>query len=216
MQGKYQLNIQMSYKTADMNIKSLEENIKDIDIYILDQILKDRYQPGAKILDAGCGNGRNLKWFYQAGFKIHGIDPDMERLKQCKELYKGQQENFIQATVEEMPYESNSFDHVVCVAVLHFARDLSHFYKMFEELLRILKPQGSLFIRIASNFGMEKQVKLIRSGVYELPDGATRFLLTQKILDEIQSKYNISLLENVKTTIVYNMRCMTTLVIQKE
>lgn len=206
----------MSYKTADMNIKSLEENIKDIDIYILDQILKDRYQPGAKILDAGCGNGRNLKWFYQAGFKIHGIDPDMERLKQCKELYKGQQENFIQATVEEMPYESNSFDHVVCVAVLHFARDLSHFYKMFEELLRILKPQGSLFIRIASNFGMEKQVKLIRSGVYELPDGATRFLLTQKILDEIQSKYNISLLENVKTTIVYNMRCMTTLVIQKE
>ncbi|MBK5209934.1 MAG: class I SAM-dependent methyltransferase [Flavobacteriaceae bacterium] len=199
-----------------MNIKSLEENIKGIDIYILDQILKDRYQPGAKILDAGCGNGRNLKWFYQAGFKIHGIDPDMERLKQCKELYKGQQENFIQATVEEMPYESNSFDHMVCVAVLHFARDLSHFYKMFEELLRILKPQGSLFIRIASNFGMEKQVKLLGSGVYELPDGTTRFLLTQKILVEIQSKYNISLLENVKTTIVHNMRCMTTLVIQKE
>ncbi|MGV8946059.1 MAG: class I SAM-dependent methyltransferase [Lutibacter sp.] len=199
-----------------MNIKSLEENIKGIDIYILDQILKDRYQPGSKILDAGCGNGRNLKWFYRAGFKIYGIDPDMERVKQCKELYQLQQENFIRATIEEMPYESNSFDHVICNAVLHFAEDLSHFYKMLEELLRILKPQGTLFIRVASNFGIENQVKLIGDGIYMLPDGSALFLLTQKILEKIQVKYSISLLENVKTTIVHNQRCMTTLVIQKE
>jgi len=199
-----------------MNIQSLKENIKDVDIYILDQVLKDRYQPGAKILDAGCGNGRNLKWFYQAGFEIYGIDPNMERLKQCKELYQLQQENFIQGTVEEMPYESNNFDHVICVAVLHFASDLSHFYNMFEEVLRILKPQGTLFIRVASNFGMENRVKLISPDVYEMLDGTTRFLLTQKILDEIQSKYSISLLENVKTTIVHNKRSMTTLLIQKD
>ena len=198
-----------------MNIQSLKEHIKGVDIYILDQILKDRYQPGTNILDVGCGNGRNLKWFYQASFKIHGIDPNMERLKQCKELYKLQQENFMKATAEEIPYEANSFDHVICVAVLHFAVDLSHFYKMFEELLRILKPQGTLFIRVASNFGMENRVKLISPGDYEMLDGTTRFLLTQKILDEIQTKYSISLLENVKTTIVHNKRCMTTLVIQK-
>jgi len=199
-----------------MNIQSLKEHIKDVDIYILDQILKDRYQPEAKILDVGCGNGRNLKWFYQAGYKIHGIDPNMERVNQCKELYKGLQENFIQGTVEEMPYETNSLDHVICVAVLHFAEDLSHFYNMFEELLSILKPQGTLFIRVASNFGMEKKVKLISPGVYEMLDGTTRFLLTQKILDEIQTKYSISLLENVKTTVVHNKRAMTTLVIQKD
>lgn len=199
-----------------MNIQSLKEHIKDVDIYILDQILKDRYQPKAKILDVGCGNGRNLKWFYQAGFKIYGIDPNMERVNQCIELYKLQQENFIQGTVEKMPYESNSFDHVICVAVLHFAADLNHFYIMFEELLRILKPQGTLFIRIASNFGMENRVKLISAGVYEMLDGSTRFLLTQKILDDIQTKYSISLLENVKTTIVHNKRAMTTLVMQKK
>ena len=37
-----------------MHITTLKEQIKDVDIYILDQILKDRYQTGAKILDAGC------------------------------------------------------------------------------------------------------------------------------------------------------------------
>lgn len=53
-----------------MNSNTLKEHIKDVDIYILEQFLKDRYQPGAKILDAGCGNGRNLKWFYKSGYEI--------------------------------------------------------------------------------------------------------------------------------------------------
>ncbi|MBI9042777.1 hypothetical protein [Lutibacter sp.] len=43
-----------------MKIESLKNSIKDVDIYILDQILKERYQPETKILDAGCGGGRNL------------------------------------------------------------------------------------------------------------------------------------------------------------
>lgn len=198
-----------------MNIQTLKENIEGIDIYILDQILKERYQPGAKILDAGCGSGRNLKWFYQSYFEIHGTDTDTERLQHCKDLYVLQQNNFIEASVEQMPYESNSFNHVICNAVLHFAKDLSHFYKMFEELLRILKPQGSLFIRTASNFGIESKVKLVSESVYKLPDGSTRFLLTQEILDSIQNMKGITIIEDVKTTIVHNKRCMTTLVIHK-
>lgn len=199
-----------------MNILTLKENIGGVDIYILDQILKDRYQPGAKILDAGCGSGRNLKWFYQSDFEIHGTDTDTERLQHCKDLYVLQQNNFIEAAVEQMPYESNSFNHVICNAVLHFATDLSHFYKMFEELLRILKPQGSLFIRIASNFGIESKVKLVSESVYKLPDGSTRFLLTQDILTDLQKNKSICWLEDVKTTIVHNKRCMTTLVLQKK
>jgi ubiquinone/menaquinone biosynthesis C-methylase UbiE len=199
-----------------MNLLTLKKSIKGIDIYILDQILKDRYLPGAKILDAGCGNGRNLKWFYQSDFEIHGTDNDAEALLRCKELYPTQKENFIQTNIDQMSYETNSFDHAICNAVLHFAKDLSHFYKMFEELLRILKPQGSLLIRIASNFGIESQVKLVSESVYKLPDGSTRFLLTQEILESIQNRKGISILEDVKTTIVHHKRSMTTLVIKKE
>ncbi|MFK5959096.1 MAG: class I SAM-dependent methyltransferase [Lutibacter sp.] len=199
-----------------MNLQTLEATIKDIDIYILDQILKERFQYGSKILDAGCGNGRNLKWFYAENFNIHGIDTDLEKLNYCKKIYKLQQNNFIQATVEEIPYESNSFEHIICSAVLHFAKDLNHFYRMFEELLRVLKHQGTLFIRVASNFGIENQVKHITNGVYELPDKTTRFLLTQVILDELLNKNNITLIENIKTTIVHNQRSMTTLVFKKE
>ncbi|NOR28480.1 MAG: methyltransferase domain-containing protein [Lutibacter sp.] len=199
-----------------MNLQLLKEHIEGIDIYILDLILKGRYQPGSKILDAGCGNGRNLKWFYAENFEIHGIDTNLKNLQTCKEIYKLQHTNFIQATVEKIPYESNSFGHVICSAVLHFAKDVNHFYKMFEELLRVLKPEGVLFIRLASNLGIENQVKHLANGVYELPDGSTRFILTQKILDEILNTKGISLEDNVKTTIVHTKRIMTTLIIKKE
>lgn len=199
-----------------MNLLTLKKSIKGIDIYILDQILKERYQSKAKILDAGCGSGRNLKWFYNNGFEIHGTDTNQDQLQICKELYVEQQANFIQSSIKQMPYTSDSFDHLICNAVLHFSEDLNEFFQMFEELLRVLKPKGSLFIRVASNFGIENQLEFINNGVYKLPDGSTRFLLTPQILADLQANYCISWLEDVKTTIVHNKRSITTLVIKKE
>lgn len=199
-----------------MNLQTLQENIQGIDIYILDQLLKDRYQPGDKILDAGCGRGRNLKWFYNTGFEVYGIDMNIESIDYCKGIYSKQKEHFMQAGVEEIPFESNSFNHVICNAVLHFAKNKTQFNAMFNELFRVLKPKGSLLIRVASNFGIENQVRQIAEGVYKLPDGSTRFLLTADILDEIKKNEQISLIEDVKTTIVENKRSMTTLVFIKK
>ncbi|MBL4939630.1 MAG: class I SAM-dependent methyltransferase [Lutibacter sp.] len=199
-----------------MKLQTLKESINGIDIYLLDQILKERYQAGEKIVDAGCGSGRNLKWFYQNDFEIYGTDVDEKRVDQCKTTYSTQKDHFRKAAIEEMPYKTNAFDHVICNAVLHFAKDDAHFKEMFSELIRILKPQGSLFIRMTSDFGMEDQIELLSEGVYKLPDGATRYLLNTKNLEALQNDFPIKLLETVKTTIVKDMRCMTTLVIQKE
>jgi len=187
----------------------------DVDIYILDQILKDRYQARAKILDAGCGNGRNLKWFYKSGYEIYGTDTNKERLKVCKKVYELQKSNFIEADVEQIPFESNTFEHVICIAVLHFANDLSQYLKMFDELLRILKPRGSLLIRTATNIGIENQVQELSNGIFNLPDGSTRFLLTQEILQSLNDDERFKWIENVKTTVVHDKRAMATLVLQK-
>jgi len=198
-----------------MSLINLKQNIEGVDIYVLDLILKGRYQPGNKILEAGCGNGRNLKWFYKNGFEIHGSDINSKRLDSCKTIYSEQKEHFIEAELKQMPYESNSFDHVICIAVLHFANDLNQYLKMFEELLRILKPQGSLLIRTATNIGIENQVQEMSNGVFNLPDGSTRFLLTTEILESLESDNRFEWIENVKTTIVKDKRAMTTLVIKK-
>jgi len=199
-----------------MNLQLLKENIEEIDIYILDQILKGNYQQNETILDAGCGSGRNLKWFYNAGYTIYGIDKNFDDIEYCKKVYANQETHFKQASLENIPFAENSFDHVLCNAVLHFAEDLSQYLRMFQELLRILKPQGTLFIRTASIFGLEKEVEHIFKGVYNLPDGSQRFLLTKEILEDIMNTNSIQLLEDVKTTIVKDKRCMTTLVLKKE
>ncbi|MBP8792523.1 MAG: class I SAM-dependent methyltransferase [Lutibacter sp.] len=198
-----------------MNLEVLKENIDKIDIYILDQILKERYQPGDILLDAGCGKGRNLKWFYNYDIEIVGIDTESEALNTCKELYPKQKDNFIQASVDKLPFEANSFNHIICNAVLHFAKNELHFFSMLNELIRVLKPNGSLFIRIASNFGIENDVEYLEKGNYKLPDGSTRFLLTQDLLNTITLMKEIQIVEAVKTTIVHGKRCMTTLVIEK-
>ena len=49
-----------------------------IDIYLFDQVLKGRFHPGMRILDAGCGTGRNLNWFLRSGYDVHAVDEDEE------------------------------------------------------------------------------------------------------------------------------------------
>ena len=168
-----------------MNLQTLSNNISGVDIYILDQILKERYHPGELILDAGCGSGRNLKWFYNADIKVFGIDTESDTLNKCKELYPEQKENFILSSVAKTAFDGAYFNHVICNAVLHFANDELHFFEMLHELIRVLKPNGSLFIRIASNFGIENDVVYLNNGTYKLPDGYTRFLLTEDLSHKI-------------------------------
>ncbi|WP_298366755.1 class I SAM-dependent methyltransferase [uncultured Lutibacter sp.] len=199
-----------------MNLPLLKESIEGIDIYLLDQILKSRYQTNEKILDVGCGTGRNLKWFYLNNYKIYGIDLNSEYIEFCKNRYPKRKDYFKQALVNSIPYLDNSFKHIVCNAVLHFAKDLTEYLKMFYEMLRILEPGGSLFIRMASEFGIEHMIKHLGDGNYLLPDNSTRFLLTSELLTELKNNNNIIFLEDVKTTIVENKRSMTTIVLQKK
>ncbi|NOY48087.1 MAG: class I SAM-dependent methyltransferase [Chlorobi bacterium] len=198
-----------------MSLEKLKDEIGNMDIYLLDQILKGRYLREQIILDAGCGNGRNLKWFYNNSYTIFGIDGDVDKIEEVKKQYIIQCENFTVNSVENLPFENESFHHILCNAVLHFAENEAHFYNMFSELVRVLKPNGSLFIRTASDIGIEDKVLHLTSGVYTLPDKTERFLLTKSLLDKITKKYYLSFLEPLKTVNVNDKRSMTTLVLQK-
>ncbi len=198
-----------------MSIEKLKAQIDKVDIYLLDQILKERYHIDEKILDVGCGNGRNLKWFYNNNYSVFGIDSDVEKIEEIKKCYPNQHENFNVSKAENLPFENESFHHIICNAVLHFAKSDAHFFEMFSELIRVLKPKGSFFIRMTSNFGIEDKVIPINNSVYKLPDGTERFLLTESILNMIKTNFNIKFLEPIKTVNVDNKRCMTTLMLQK-
>lgn len=199
-----------------MNIKELKSEIEGIDIYLLDQILKERYQQNDVILDAGCGSGRNLKWFYDNKFTVYGVDSLESRIEEVKEKYTEQHSNFSVQNLDQLQFENQFFDHVICSAVLHFAQNTQQFKRMVAELFRVLKPGGSLFIRMTSNFGIEDKVQSISDGVYYLPDTTNRFLLTSDLVAYLKETFSFTYLEPLKTVNVNNMRCMSTLVLKKK
>jgi SAM-dependent methyltransferase len=55
---------------------NLQEQFGQIDIYLLDQILRGRIARGLRIFDAGCGSGRNLFYFLCEGYEVFGADAD--------------------------------------------------------------------------------------------------------------------------------------------
>ena len=195
---------------------SINQILGETDIYLADQIIKGRYQINDKILDAGCGTGRNLHWFLQNNISIYGIDTNEDVISNLKTKFPLlPAERFQQSSIEKIPFENNYFDHVISSAVLHFADTTFQFYFMMAEMIRVLKPKGSLFIRMTSDIGIENKVELISNGVYNIPDGSKRFLLTRPILADLIQKYKLSFLEPLKTVNVDDIRCMTTLLLQK-
>ncbi|MTI32549.1 class I SAM-dependent methyltransferase [Xanthovirga aplysinae] len=204
-----------------MNFKELNNELGNIDLYLLDQILKGRYLPEMKILDAGCGEGRNLIWFLKNGYEVYGIDQNPSAVLMLQYLArtisrKNEKERFITSKVENLPYLDHAFDAVISNAVLHFANNRIHFLRMFGELMRVLKPKGSIFIRMASAIHPPFELEDKGEGKFRLPDESVRFLLTEQLLHEIMGDFPLRFLEPMKTVNVDNVRLMSTLVLEKQ
>jgi tellurite methyltransferase len=199
---------------------SLSGYFGNIDIYLFDQILKERFNPKMRVLDAGCGGGRNIVWFLRNGYEVFGTDQNEDSIFAVQNLASQINpdypiDNFKVANVEKMPFDDNFFDLVISSAVLHFADDETHFNRMFDEMWRVLKPNGILFARLASDIGIENLVEKVSGRRFILPDGSERFLVNEKMLIDKTVEIGGVFLEHIKTTNVQNLRCMTTLVLQK-
>jgi len=177
--------------------------------------MKGRYAPSDSMLDAGCGNGRNLHWFLRNNIVIYGIDQNADTIHDLQRRHPEVAERFCPSAVEMMPFEDDQFDHVISSAVLHFAKGTASFRQMIAEMVRVLKPAGSLFIRMTSDIGIEHRIRSVGDGVYDLPDGSRRFLLTRALLADIMHTNRLSFLEPFKTVNVNDSRCMSTLVLTK-
>jgi SAM-dependent methyltransferase len=197
--------------------QTLREQFGPIDIYLFDQILRGNITPGMRVVDAGCGAGRNLVYLLREGFEVFGIDADVAAIEQVRRLAASLQpgrppENFQRGCVEEMPFLDSFADVVICSAVLHFARGEEHFRAMLAELWRVLRPGGLLFCRLASRIGME--FKLLRPGIYVV-GRSEWFLVDQEMLMRLTAELGGMLVDPLKTTIVQDQRCMTTWVVRK-
>src|SRR5687768_1518603 len=198
----------------------LRERFGDIDIYLFDQLLKGRFAPGMRVLDAGCGGGRNLVYFLRSGYDVFANDQSGEAIARVSSLASAlaphlPAANFRVEPVERMSFADATFDAVISSAVLHFARDEEHWQGMVREMWRVLRRGGLFFARLASSIGIEKQVERLEGRRYRLPDGSDRFLVDERMLLEATESLGGEMLEPLKTVIVQNLRSMSTWCLRK-
>jgi tellurite methyltransferase len=198
----------------------LAETFGGIDIYLFDQLLRGRIRPGMSLLEAGCGGGRNLVYFLCEGYDVSAIDPDPEAVASVQALARRlapaiPASNFRVEPVERSTFPDEAADVVVSSAVLHFARDEAHFRAMLDGTWRLVRRGGLFFCRLASSIGMEGRFVALGNGRFRLLDGSDRFLVDEAGLMDHTARMGGALLDPLKTTVVQNLRCMTTWVLKK-
>lgn len=191
-----------------------------IDIYLFDQLLKGRFVAGMRVLDAGCGGGRNLNYFLKNGFDVYGIDQSPEAISHAQALAAAlapnlSRDNFRVELVEAMSFANDEFDIVISSAVLHFARDEDHWQQMVREMWRVLKPGGIFFARLASTIGVEDEAEHLEGRRYRLPDRSTRFLVDEEMLLTTTAALGGEWIEPFKTVVVSHQRSMSNWVLRK-
>ena len=199
--------------------KSIKEQLGTMDIYLIDQLMKERIKLTSRILDAGYGKGRNLEYFVKNGFDIYGIDHNPTYRPIVLEKIKALDQNFstdkiITGSVGEMPYDSETFDFVFNIAVLHFAKSHDQFDAMLKDLLRVLKPGGYLMFRMTSWHTFDLAPKN-ETGIITIADGE-RYMLDIERLKEMADENHLSFADPIKTTNIDGLRTMTTIVFKKK
>ena len=157
-----------------------------------------------KVLDLGCGAGRNLIYLSKKDFDVCGIDYAHEGLKIIKERLKKEKikSNLKLGNIfNKLPYEDNFFDAVISIQVLQHGK-VNEIKGAIQEIRRILKPSGLIFVTLCGRISngkvrdyLIKTAKKIAPRTY-IPTmgnekGLTHFIYNKKIIKKHYYNFRI-------------------------
>ena len=203
-------------------MNELRATFGSIDIYLFDQLLRGQIRPGCRVVDAGCGFGRNIHYFLRSGYDVFAFDSDAVAVADVKRMAAElapqlPPDHVRHETVEQCSLPDGLADVVISSAVLHFARDDAQFAAMLTGTWRLVAPGGLLFCRLASTIGIASLVHPLAPDGRRcrLPDGTDRYLVDQALLLEWTGRLGGQLVDPLKTTVVQDLRAMTTWVVRR-
>src|ERR1043166_7741250 len=104
-----------------MGRRELRAEFGEIDIYLFDQLLKGRFDIRPRVLDAGCGDGRNIVYFLRHGFECFAVDRDPGSIDDVRHLAAEMAptlpaDNFQTGELDALMFSDASMDAVVASA----------------------------------------------------------------------------------------------------
>ena len=113
-----------------------------------------------KILDLGCGSGRDLIYLAELGFELYGLDFSEEGIRAASTRI--QEKNLpmnlkVSSIYEKLPYEDQVFDAIIGIRTLHHGT-IENIRALIQEIERILKPHGLIYITVRKRIAEKKRL----------------------------------------------------------
>lgn len=154
------------YETYDKRYKTVHENgflwmEPNFDNIILETMEKYGIDKTAKILDMGCGEGRNCLHLLKLGYDVTGTDCSSEAIKTCENLAKERRLNGKFNVVDSVSNEdANKYDFIYSIAVLHMLLTDEDRLNFLENLKNSLKPNGIAMLAVEGDGKKESATKI--------------------------------------------------------
>lgn len=185
-----------------------------MDLMLLDLILKGRVPKEARILDAGCGEGRNAIYFIKEGYDYLGVDRDPSKIQLAQYFANNistSNAKFQEGDIKELSHEE-PFDFIVCSRVLHFAESKKELMIFWQQLVGLLVPNGIIYVTMDSVIDNHLGHSLA-NGKHEFPDGSIKFVLTQSLFEELSQGFEV--IDPLKTLVQNNARAQSFFTLKK-
>ncbi len=120
--------------------------------------------PGARLLEVGCGTGHWSEFFTQKGFEVTGVDVSAEMVKVAsgKNIPRAK---FNLADAVALPFDDDAFDVAAAITVLEFAKDP---VGVVAEMVRCVHRGGNIIVGVLNKYSLLTIFrKLKRSPIYE-------------------------------------------------
>lgn len=197
-----------------MNTRDINNYFGDMDLFLMDLILKNKVPTKGRVLDVGCGSGRNGIYFIRNGYEYIGIDRDESQIRLLEYLAESIEEH--SATFHATDLLSfkgeKPYDIIICSQVLHFAADEQVFYQMWDSMQSMLDTGGYLYASMDSE--MDNLLgKSNDSGLTEFPDGKIRFSLNEHRYQRMKKGFEE--IEPLRTLVQHKKRAQSFFYLKK-
>jgi SAM-dependent methyltransferase len=156
------------------------------------QAAADEWRTSARLLDIGCGAGRNAVPLARAGWDVFGTDLSLAMVTTAAARVAAAdvagRARVLLAPMDVLPFQSASFDFIVAHGIWNLARSGDEFRRAVVEAARVARPGGALFLFTFSRHTLADEAEPVpgESFVFTQFSGQPQCFLTEdQIVNEL-------------------------------